>query len=209
MFSRCDYLISFSLCVGFPFRSLPVVEWDGEMVGQSVNVAKFVARKVGVAGDNDVEMARSEAFVDFSIEMVESESGDVRSMLIMFVMTFFLFPEYFETRFEKDAARKAALIETLVNTALPNYLEVAEALLKGRGGKFATGNKLSLGDLAGFVLQDILRNVDEMASAGLADVQKSIVEKIEASPLVDAQYSTVKNDAKVAAYLAKRPAYGF
>ena len=56
-----------------PFKSLPVVHWDGEAVGQSLTQARYVAKKVGLAGDNDEEVARSEAMSDFAAEVLASK----------------------------------------------------------------------------------------------------------------------------------------
>merc|ERR1719153_675371 len=40
-----------------PFHAVPVLFWDGEMLAQTQAIARFVARKAGLAGSNDVEFA--------------------------------------------------------------------------------------------------------------------------------------------------------
>ena len=56
-----------------PFKCLPTLYWDGEEVGQSATIMRFVARKLGLGGSNDVEMARTEAVLDFSLEILFSK----------------------------------------------------------------------------------------------------------------------------------------
>merc|ERR1712080_371797 len=43
----------------FPFGQLPVLYWDGEELAQAPAIARFVARKVGLAGKTDLEFAQA------------------------------------------------------------------------------------------------------------------------------------------------------
>ncbi len=47
---------------------MPVLNWDGEEVGQSVTIARFCARKLGLAGKDDVEQAKADAIVDHVVD---------------------------------------------------------------------------------------------------------------------------------------------
>ena len=49
---------------------MPELKWNGKVVGQSNTITRFVAREVGIAGKNNVEMAQCDAIVDFCSEMV-------------------------------------------------------------------------------------------------------------------------------------------
>merc|ERR1712117_600300 len=42
-----------------PFGSVPVLQWDGEELAQTMAIVKFVARKVGMAGKSDLEFAQA------------------------------------------------------------------------------------------------------------------------------------------------------
>ncbi|TRY72335.1 hypothetical protein TCAL_16153 [Tigriopus californicus] len=53
------------------FESLPMLTWDGEEVGQSLTIARFVAKKVGLAGHNDLEQARADAIVEHTMDLYE------------------------------------------------------------------------------------------------------------------------------------------
>ena len=52
--------------VGF----MPELKWNDKIVVQSNAITRFVAREVGIAGKNNVEMAQCDAIVDFCSEMV-------------------------------------------------------------------------------------------------------------------------------------------
>ena len=52
------------------FGFMPELKWNGKVVGQSNTITRFVAREVGIAGKNNVEMAQCDAIVDFCSEMV-------------------------------------------------------------------------------------------------------------------------------------------
>ena len=38
---------------------MPVLQWDGEELAQTMAIVKFVARKVGMAGKSDLEFAQA------------------------------------------------------------------------------------------------------------------------------------------------------
>ena len=48
-----------------PFRSLPYLEVDGEQIGQSNALCRFLARRFNLAGRDDLDMARVDALVDY------------------------------------------------------------------------------------------------------------------------------------------------
>merc|ERR1711910_296651 len=43
-----------------PFGQMPVLYWDGEEIAQSMAIARFVARKVGLAGNSDLEFCQAD-----------------------------------------------------------------------------------------------------------------------------------------------------
>ena len=54
---------------------MPELKWNGKVVGQSNTITRFVAREVGIAGKNNVEMAQCDAIVDFCSDMVAGTSS--------------------------------------------------------------------------------------------------------------------------------------
>ena len=49
------------------------MKWDGNVLAQSNAITRFVAREVGIAGKNSVEMAQCDAIVDFCSEVIEGK----------------------------------------------------------------------------------------------------------------------------------------
>ena len=45
-------------------RTLPVLEVDGVQLGQSIPIARFLARKYDLVGDNEMEMAQADMVID-------------------------------------------------------------------------------------------------------------------------------------------------
>src|SRR5690242_16163276 len=48
-----------------PFRTLPILEIDGKVYGQSVAIARFLAKKYKLAGTTEEEQAHVDAVVDY------------------------------------------------------------------------------------------------------------------------------------------------
>ncbi len=55
-----------------PLGQLPVLLWDGEALAQSMAIARFVARKTGLAGDDDVEFARADIIAEHVNDAITS-----------------------------------------------------------------------------------------------------------------------------------------
>merc|ERR1719151_333061 len=50
-----------------PFGQMPVLYWDGEELAQSMAIARFVARKVGLAGKSDLEFCQCSTGMERSL----------------------------------------------------------------------------------------------------------------------------------------------
>lgn len=48
----------------FPLNRLPVLEFNGRILHQSLAISRFIAKKVGLAGDDDLEAYEIDAAVD-------------------------------------------------------------------------------------------------------------------------------------------------
>lgn len=170
-----------------PFRSLPVLYWDGEEIGQSLAIARFVAKKAGLAGNNDIEQARADAIVD-TVANLPTKLFEIKN---------------------KDESTKSEAIQAFLNTELSGILDISENLLKNRGGKFFTGSKLSYGDIAMFAVIDLLLNPEIMTGFGFGSVLDEIKKLIKDHPLTYGVYKMVKSQPKIAEYVTKRPKYPF
>lgn len=65
----------FSDCI---FGQLPILTWDGEEYCQSLTIARYIARKVGLAGDSDEEMARADMITEQVVDTYIG--GDITSL---------------------------------------------------------------------------------------------------------------------------------
>lgn len=108
---------------GMPLGQVPVLEVDGEKFCQQTSLARFVARKYGLMGDNEVEALK----VDM---IVETMWPDVAMKCI---------PIFWE----KDEEKKASMNKKLAQS-LPLTLERIAKWVKG---DFVLGAKISLADL--------------------------------------------------------------
>merc|ERR1712170_240812 len=55
-----------------PYGGLPLLEWNGEVLAQSIAVTRFVAREVGLAGRNSLECAQADEVVDAFADLTEA-----------------------------------------------------------------------------------------------------------------------------------------
>ena len=58
--------------IATPFRQLPILEYDGRLIGQSITIARFLAKKSGLYGKDDVEQANADMIVDYVSEFNNS-----------------------------------------------------------------------------------------------------------------------------------------
>ena len=105
-----------------PYGSLPLLEWNGTCVAQSMAIARFIAREVGLAGRNNMEGAQIDEIIDAINDMANAGA---------------------KAFFSKDeAAMKKHATETI-----PAGLANIEKRLESRGGQFLVGNAFSWADL--------------------------------------------------------------
>lgn len=103
---------------------LPNLEFEGKRINQSLAISRYLAKKVGLVGKNDLE--------DLEIDAIADTQNDLRLKFTQFFL-------------EKDENQKAKYKDALVNEILPFYLEKFEKLVKENGGHFF-GGKLTWAD---------------------------------------------------------------
>ncbi len=59
-----------------PFSQLPVLEYHGKRLGQSLAIARFLAGKAGLYGRDEVEKASVDAIVDYVSDYNNSECAE-------------------------------------------------------------------------------------------------------------------------------------
>ena len=105
-----------------PYGSLPLLEWDGTCIAQSMAVARFLAREVGLAGRDNMEAAQIDEIIDAVNDLLSAGA---------------------QVFFSKDEAAKKKYATETVPAGLANI----EARLECRGGQFLVGNAFSWADL--------------------------------------------------------------
>ena len=108
-----------------PYGSLPLLEWDGCQIAQSMAITRFIAKEVGLAGRDNLEAAQADEVVD--------AIGD-------------LFEAVGKAHFGTDEAlKKKVMTETI-----PNGFAKLEARLCSRGGQYFAGNALTWADVLAY-----------------------------------------------------------
>merc|ERR1739848_304847 len=107
-------------------RQLPLLQFGGEVIAQSMAIVRFLAAEFGLKGKSNLESAQIDEVVD-TIE-------DAINVTI-------------KTHFESDPKAKAALVAKVNKETVLPMLANIEKRLAGRGGQFLVGNALSLADL--------------------------------------------------------------
>ncbi|KAJ3663481.1 hypothetical protein Zmor_007739 [Zophobas morio] len=101
-----------------PFGVVPILEYNGKVVGQSLAIARYLAKKVKLVGDNDWESLEIDATAD--------TINDIRIKLIPIIM-------------EQDTTKKQALLETLKKDTFGYYLPRLEAGAQKNNGYLVLG----------------------------------------------------------------------
>jgi glutathione S-transferase len=111
-----------------PLGQIPVLEYNGTKLPQSLTIARFLAKQFQLAGKDNFEQAKVDAVVD-----------TVNDTLSIFVKGYM----------EKDETKKQELMKKFFDEELPKHLQNLDVLAKlyGNGGSFFVGNNLTWADL--------------------------------------------------------------
>merc|ERR1712106_190667 len=110
-----------------PLGQLPVLEVDGQTIGQSITIARYLARRFGLAGKTDLDAAEADQAVDALTDMINSFSPLMK---------------------EKDEEKRAELKTVFGSETMPAWMKMMETLLTSKGGKHFAGNQLTWADIA-------------------------------------------------------------
>ena len=139
-----------------PYGSLPLLDWDGTCIAQSMAVARFIARQVGLAGRNDMEAAQIDEIIDAINDLLNASA---------------------KVFFSKDEAEKKKFATETIPAGLANI----EARLVSRGGQFLVGNAFSWADLHVF---DFCSNLHDKSCLDKLPKIKSLTERVGQIPNV-------------------------
>ncbi|CAH1248724.1 HPGDS [Branchiostoma lanceolatum] len=107
-----------------PMGYLPILEVDGATLCESTAIARFVAKRAGLVGKDDLQQAKADMIVD--------GMKDILKKLILMVL-------------EKDEIKKEELKTDISEKTLPEFLSKYENLANPSG--FFVGDSLSWADV--------------------------------------------------------------
>ena len=162
-----------------PFGQLPVLSIDGQLFGQSISIARYLAEKFGFAGKTDLEKLRADMVVHCAEDFAQA---------------------LFKAQFESDEAKKATLVKKLLDEDVKNFLTNFENIAKQNKG----GNGYFVGDSITWADLVFTHFVDFIAMIGL-----EVPTTLSAYPKLKSIYETVHKNPKIADWIAKRPVTKF
>merc|ERR1712071_149661 len=125
-----------------PMGQLPCIQVEGKTICQSMAIARYCAKRFGLAGETDLEAALADQAVDAVADLIN-----------MFV----------PVMKEQEADKKAELGKTLKEEKLPAWLNMMEGVLKAQGGSYFSGNDLTWADILMYNLMSNMRSDGHMA----------------------------------------------
>ncbi|XP_044269426.1 glutathione S-transferase-like [Tribolium madens] len=129
----------------FPFGQVPVLEHKGKVVGQSIAIARYLAKQVKLVGNDDWENLEIDAIVD-----------TINDLRLKHAAWFY----------EQDEAKKKVIIENIKKDTLPYYLPRLEEIVKKNKGYLALG-RLTWADFYWATVSqvfDVVTGIDTIAN---------------------------------------------
>ncbi|XP_055336950.1 S-crystallin SL11-like [Paramacrobiotus metropolitanus] len=164
-----------------PTGSLPMLinNETNEQLVQSMSIARYIARELGLAGSDAYEMALVDSVADTMNDLL----GDI-----------------VEVTFEDDARRKKERIRRFHERALPETMEFLDRFVGryGKGSGYAVGQNLTYADLC------IYNTADQMVLAGVGGWKD-----LERYPNIHTIVRRIEETPRFAGYLKSRPPAAF
>ena len=159
-----------------PFRALPTLEVDGQVVSQSNSINRYVGKLTGLYPKVDWQALLCDEVMD-AAEDLSVRIGNTMSL--------------------SEEAKKAAR-EELAAGPITRYLEQLQARLTAGGGEYFADRRLTVADLKVYMLIRWLR------SGALDHIPKDLVDRI--APQLVKHFERVANQPKIAEYYQRRKA---
>jgi len=154
-----------------PFRALPVLEVDGELITQSNAITRYVGKLAGLYPDDPLEALRCDEVMD-AVEDIVTQA----------VHTF---------RIEDEAAKREAR-QKLAEGPISLFLARLDEMLVERGGEYFADNRLTIADLRVFVWFRNLR------SGTLDHIPADLGDRV--APHLSAQHEKIRALPDIAEY---------
>ena len=112
-----------------PFRQIPVLEVDGQVIGQTAGIARFCGKLSGMYPKNDDMLASK-------IDQIIDAANDITNLVSL-------------TMREKEPDKKKLARKKLSEESLPKWFGYLENILQeNKYSEWFAGNKMSVADLA-------------------------------------------------------------
>jgi len=141
-----------------PFGQLPILEYEGTTISQSMAIARFLAREYGLAGQNALE----EAKIDETVDAIT----DFQNAL-------------YATHFERDEEVKKEKLKKVLEETIPQTLR-----LEKRGGQYFSGNGMSWAELHFLQIMEMVLSVNAVALDSFPKL-KSLYERVQKIPNIE------------------------
>eukprot|EP00762_Andalucia_godoyi_P006908 ANDGO_08342.mRNA.1 Glutathione S-transferase 1 len=142
-----------------PFGQLPVLEVDGVVYGQSIALARFVARRFHLLGNSDTDALK--------VDMIIDEASDIGSKL----------SEWYRAAADK----KQEVVDDMVEKFLPMHIRYLNKLLGDND--YFLGSSFSLADIAIYNILEAVKNIapawEQIEGAGPI---LALVERVKSRP---------------------------
>ncbi|CAJ0932389.1 unnamed protein product, partial [Mesorhabditis belari] len=113
-----------------PFGQIPLLEVDGTMIAQSITIARFLARRFGYIGANDIEAAQIDSLADVIMDYHNEQK------------------HFFPVLMGRMPGDKDALYKEIYEPVRDKYLPIlVEKFLKKNPNGYLIGSKVSYADL--------------------------------------------------------------
>jgi len=157
-FERADWP---QLKSNYPFGQVPVLEVDGKMLAQSHSIARYLARKHGLAGKDDWEQAQADVYADCINDLMTG-----------------MRPAFLE----KDPEKQKELYQKfLAENVVPHATIVERHLLKNGTG-FLVGSEITWADLAYYGYFSFLIEKFGEPFLKVTPNLKALIERVEKLP---------------------------
>ena len=110
-----------------PFHQLPVIEVDGEIIGQTGAIARYCGKISNLYSNDDINAAKIDQIIDAATDITNLVSPTIR---------------------EKDAQKKAEDRLLLKNKLLPRWFRYLENILSESTSDWFVENKMTIADIA-------------------------------------------------------------
>ena len=160
--------------IEIPFHQLPVLEIDGEIVGQTGAIARYCGKLSGLYPKNDFLAAKVDQIIDTATDITNLVSPTVR---------------------EKDEIIKKEMRERLSKKLLPRWFRYLEKILqKEESSPWFVNNEISIADIA------MWRLLGWLKSGMLDGIPRNICDNY---PKLNNIYAAVHKHTKVQEWMLK------